>query len=137
IHTTLNDLRTTLEIALERDDLVKALACVGIYRENIRSGNIAQSIFTAVQAGNFKLALKQAEHYDAAGGLRGRWAEVLQCYLAWEAAEAGDVVVARALIPATARLASFGPARLCSALLVRTARTLAHKSGGLTTPQEL
>ncbi len=136
IHSTLNDLRTTLEIALERNDLVKVLACVGVYRETIRSWNIVQSIFAAVQAGNFKLALKQAEHYDAASGPRGRWAEVLRYYLAWEAAEAGDAVVARELIPAAARLASFGPAGLCGALLARTVRTLAHQSRGLTTPRE-
>jgi hypothetical protein len=123
IHTSLTDLRTVLEIALVCNDLVKVLACIGIYRDMMQSRSITQAIFEAVYKGNFERALQRVTTLQVSG----RWMEILQFYLAWEAAEAGKTEVARGIITTAECLPLFGAEKLRDALLVRTVRTLAHK----------
>jgi len=91
LQTTLSDLRAALVVALRSNDLMKALAFAGIYRSSKHSHSIAQAIFDAVRAGNFELALQRAAHYGVAPKARGRWEAILLLYLAWEAAEQGNI----------------------------------------------
>jgi len=125
--TTLADFRTVLKIALESDELVPALGCVGSYRDTIRSANIAQAIFAAVNSRDFDLAQKQAVVYEAVPD----WACVLTLYLAWEAAEAKEVEMAERVVSTVGKLPLVQAHGLCDALLVRIAESLAKKEGSL------
>lgn len=138
IHVTLTDLRTTLEIALECNDLIKALACIGYYRDIIHSQSISEAVFDAAQAGNFELALQRASHYGFTPKPSGVWESILRLYIAWEAAEQGDSKEVQKIISGTERLPFLGSSvplhvswskMLSDAFLVRIANTVARTSG--------
>ena len=128
LQTTLSDLRTALEVALANNDLVKALACAGIYRSSKHSQSIAQGIFDAIRAGNFELALQRAAHYGIAPKPRGRWEAILLLYLAWEAAEQGNIAATQKVMASAEHLPRLWGNELADALLVRTAHALARAS---------
>jgi hypothetical protein len=143
VSATLADLRTAIDVALARDDLVEALACIGAYRrmaragstpeavlESIlagmagrppRTGTLAQAIFAAVDAGDIGAAHLQAKFYSAAPD----WGRAVHLYLAWEAAERGDPATAGAAVAAARSMPVAQAQPICDALLVRTARALA------------
>ena len=87
VSAPLPDLRSALETALDRDDLASALRCIAAYRQTVRSQSVTESIFRAVDKGDFAEALKVADYYGPAPNPRGRWACVLHFYLPWEAAQ--------------------------------------------------
>jgi hypothetical protein len=122
---TLEDLRTAIGVALAHDKLVKALACVGVYRSAVRDSCFIEDTFKAVEQGDLKRSLRLARHYRAATSLHGTWARALHLYLAWEAAEAGDVASAVGAAGAAEDLPEGQSRHLCRALLARTARALA------------
>jgi hypothetical protein len=69
LHASLTDLRTTLQLALDRNDLVDALACVGAYRTKAGVGvdtptGVADETIAAAAAGDFDHALRNAAHYE-------------------------------------------------------------------------
>lgn len=131
VSAPLPDLRSALETALDRDDLVPALRCIAAYRKTVQSESVTESIFRAVDEGDFREALKVADYYGPAPKPRGRWARVLHFYLAWEAAEQGRADVARQAAAAAASFASVDQAhalyeKLSATLAVRAARCLAR-----------
>lgn len=131
VSAPLPDLRSALEMALDRDDLVAALRCIAAYRQTVRSQSVTESIFRAVDQGDFREALKVADYYGPAPKPRGRWARVLHLYLAWEAAEQGLADVARHAASAAASLAPLDQThalyeKLSDSLAVRAARRLAR-----------
>lgn len=130
VSAPLPDLRIALETALDRDDLVPALRCIAAYRQTVRSQSVTESIFRAVDQGDFTEALKVADYYGPAPKPRGRWARVLHFYLAWEAAEQGLADIARHAASAAASLAPLDQThalyeKLSDSLAVRAARCLA------------
>lgn len=131
VSAPLPDLRSALEMALDRDDLVAALRCIAAYRQTVRSQSVTESIFHAVDQGDFREALKVADYYGPSPKPRGRWARVLHFYLAWEAAEQGLADVARHAASAAASLAPLDQThalyeKLSDSLAVRAARRLAR-----------
>jgi hypothetical protein len=138
VSAPLPDLRSALETALARDDLVHALRCVAAYRQTVRSKSVTEAIFRAVDQGDFTAALKAADYYGPAPKPRGRWARVLHFYLAWEAAEQWLPDAAR---QAAAEAADLAPQHwthalyeeLSDALAVRAARRLAGAGQDLMT----
>jgi predicted ATPase len=131
-HVALADARTTLQIALKRDDLVAALGCVGAYRSLVRGAGTATSIFAAVDAGDYRRAIRFVE----LGEREPDWARALYLYLAWEAAEAGDVATAQAAVEVADRIPELQAGSLSNALLACVARALAAHSGGAADPRE-
>jgi hypothetical protein len=129
VHATLTDLLAVLGLALERDDLVKALECIGVYRETIRAQSLVDEIFTAGQAGNFERALQQPLHYEIGSKPRGQWTVILQLYVAWEAAEQKKAEIAQEIVSDVARLPFLWGNELRDALLVRIAHSLAQIPG--------
>jgi hypothetical protein len=121
---TLADLLTVLEIALARDDLVKALESAGVYRDTTRSRGVTGTIFEAVEQDDLKRALQQAAHYRASSVTRGDWAQILHIYLAWEAAERGDLETVREAVAVAEPLPRLGGSEVSDALLMRTAQAL-------------
>lgn len=130
LHTTLSDLRTALDVALERDDMVEALKCVGIYRDTIRSRSITEAIFGTIREGDFERALQQVSHYEVATKPRGNWEQVLLLYLAWEAAEQHNTEAVQKVMASARHLPRVWGNELRDALLARVARTLASIPGG-------
>lgn len=129
IRTTLTDLRAALDVALAHNDLVKVLACAGSYRGAKHSQSIAQAIFAAVQAGDFDRALQRAAHYGVAPKPRGRWEVILLLYLAWEAAEQGNLAATQKVLASAEHLPRLWGNELSEALLARIARALARTIG--------
>lgn len=125
------DLWTTLQIALDRGDWAKALACVAAYRESNRRHRHTDAIFESVAAGDFNEALRLAAHYVNSREAPAGWAQVLFFYLAWQAAEAGEAERSRQTALTATRLPLGVPQRLSFALLVRVARTLTQGAGAL------
>lgn len=131
VSAPLPDLRSALEMALDRNDLVAALSCIAAYRQTVRSQSVTESIFHAIDQSDFTEALKVADYYGPAPKPRGRWARVLHFYLAWEAAEHGRPEVARQAAEAAASLAPVDWThalyeKLSDTLAVRAARCLAR-----------
>ncbi|MCZ7567096.1 MAG: AAA family ATPase [Ardenticatenaceae bacterium] len=123
-YATLADLRTALDVALQRDEPVRVLAGVSAYRQTKGVAGTAEAIFQAIDKRDFQRAQKRAEHYSATPA----WARVLQLCLAWEAAEVGDIAVAQAAVAAFRKFLPAPTDPLCEVLLVRIARTLTHQS---------
>jgi hypothetical protein len=130
---TLADVQTALDLALANDDLVRVLACAGAYRETLRTQSVAQAISAAVQTGDFDRALEQAAPYSTEAGARTAWARVLHFYLAWEAARSGQADTVRRILDSAGDMLATPSGqkldRLCDALLVRAARSLAGRPG--------
>jgi hypothetical protein len=124
---TLYDLQAALNIALEHDQLIKALACVGAYQSTLRDPRLLQDLFESITKGDFKRALQLAAYYTAASSPKGTWAKVLHLYLAWEAATAGDVDSAIKAATSAQDLPVARTGRLCDALLAHTAHVLAGR----------
>lgn len=127
IRATLEDLRTALGVALAEDEPVKALACVGVYRSTVSDSCFIEDALEAVARGDFKRALRLASHYGTTASVHGTWAKALYLYLAWEAAEAGDVDSAVAAAATAEELPAGQSLGLCQALLARAARALASQ----------
>ena len=126
-HATLNDLRTAIETALQRDDLVPALACIGVYRQTKASQRLSDAIFQAALQGDFARARKAASHYALKP--LAKWNDALQLYLAWEAAIQGKLPVVDDLVTGAEWLPRLRNNELGSALLADTARVLAQRVG--------
>jgi hypothetical protein len=132
LYPTLADLRLALGVALEQNDFVKTLQCVAAYRRLIRSESLAQDIFAAIDEGDFREAMRVSAHYVVTPKPKGSWEQVLECYLAWEAAEQGNVEAADAAVSTLERdnpqeISAYSHVHtndLCDALLVRAARAL-------------
>ena len=127
LHATLADLRTTLQVALDRNDVVDALACIGAYRGKhtgrSSSASIAQQTLDAARGGDHERARRNATHYE----LTPEWPRVLLLVLAWDAAELGDTGAAEQAIEAASRIAFPRARDFCDALLVRVARVVAER----------
>jgi hypothetical protein len=135
LHSTLRDLRLGVDTALAGDESVPLLRCVAGYREVARSGAIAQGIFDAVDHGDFRAALRDAEHYGPPPRPRGRWARVLDAWIAWQAARAGRFGdaedAAKGVVGQWLTLGEAEPLywELCRALIVRAGRTIVAQGG--------
>jgi hypothetical protein len=126
-HATLTDLRTAIETALQRDDLVPVLACIGVYRQTKASRRLSDSIFQAVGQGDFRRAQKSATHYALKP--LAKWNDILQLYLAWEAAAQANLVMVDSLVTGAEWLPRLKNNELGLALLVHTAHLLAQTVG--------
>jgi hypothetical protein len=124
LSTTLADLSQALDLALEREDLVKILACAGAYRDAIRSQSMADAIFAAVDASDLDTALRRAELYSRTPD----WARVLFLYLAWESALRGDEVTAQKAVARGLAQPIITTHELCDALVAHAARILSQRS---------
>jgi hypothetical protein len=131
LHPTLADLRLAIDTALSGDEVVPLLRCVAGFRGAARSGAIAQGIFTAVERGDLSTAIADAEHYGPPPRPRGRWARVLNAWIAWQAARRNDPKAARQAADGvvsqwTASGSEAEPLywELCRALIVRSAKAL-------------
>jgi hypothetical protein len=132
LYSTLADLRTALSVALERDDLIRALQCAGVYRHIKHSLTVTSAIFKAVEENDFKRALQRSKHHEVFPGLLGNWGRALQLYLAWEAAGQGDIHAVREIMGSAEQLPSRelkSMEELWNALLTGTARTLERGAG--------
>jgi len=136
LHSTLADLRLGVETALAGDETVALLRCVAGYRGVARAGAIAEGIFDAVDRGDFATALRDAEHYGPPPRPRGRWARVLDAWIAWHAARNGRADEARrAAEGVVGQWRTFDSEaeplywQLCRALIVRAGRALAAAGG--------
>jgi hypothetical protein len=92
IHHRLHDLRTTLDVALARrsaEDLTAALRSVGAFRGITSGTGLSEDVFAAVVRLDIPTALRKMDHYRVGTAAPLAWQQVLQLYLAWEAAEAG------------------------------------------------
>lgn len=131
IQATLADLQAGLRLALENNEMVRALACVGAYRETIRGAGLARNIFEAVGQLDLERALRLADYYGSAPKPFGTWSRVLYLYLALEAAESSDVAAAqRAAATAQDLPWIYHTGVVCRALIMRAAHTLARGSAG-------
>jgi len=126
VFATLADLRTGLDVALRHDDLLTALRLIAAHRDVTAAEGITNSVFDALDRQDFPRALRGGAHYGVAPKPRSRWSRVLQFYLAWEAALAGDEAAARTAVEQAEEIVSSPVDELADALLVRTARTLAR-----------
>lgn len=133
-HATLNDLRTAIETALQRHDLVPALACIGVYRQAKASQKLSDAIFQAALQGDFARARKTATHYALKP--LAKWNDTLQLYLAWEAAIQGKLPVVDELLTAAGWLPRLRNNELALALLVHTAHVLAQTTGQGRSPMD-
>ena len=131
LHPTLADLRLAIETALAGDEVVSLLQCVACFREVARNGAIAQGIFDAADRADFVTAIRDAEHYGPPPRPRGRWARVLNAWIAWQAARSNDPEAARQAAEGVVSQWSTAGAEaeplyweLCRALIVRSARAL-------------
>ena len=95
LNSTLADLRLAIETALAGDEVVPLLQCVASFREVARSGAIAGGIFDAAGRRRSAIAIRDAEHYGPPPRPRGRWARVLNAWIAWQAAQRNDPKAAR------------------------------------------
>jgi hypothetical protein len=132
IYATLDDLRATLDVALEQgedQDLVQALRCVAAFRGITRSESLSRAVFGAVATGDLAMALQKTSHYGLGSTSGGGWNQVLKLYLAWEASEAGSADETRRAIGQTEHLAAPAVASLAEALLTRAAEALARRGG--------
>jgi hypothetical protein len=125
ISATLADVRVALDIAAEHDDLVALLCCAGAYRTTLRMEGLAQSVFRAVDQGDFEAAHTGVGVY----GVVPDWVRAAELYLAWEAVERLDVAAARRAIANAQGLPMAAAAPLCYALMMRIARRLAGAPG--------
>lgn len=121
---TLNDLREVLKICVNRDYLVPALACIGTIRDTKQSVSLTKNIFDAVAARDFERASQRARLF---GG--DVWASVLNLYVVWEAAESGDTNAVESAIQQLGNNNLIRAGSLGDALMARTARVVAQKSG--------
>lgn len=119
--TTLADLRTALDIALEMDEIVAMLGCIGAYRDTLRQFSIVRVVFEALRAGDFDRALQAATFYESLP----EWSGILCDYLAWEAAEDNQAGIVARIRESSKALALTQTQDLHEALWVRIARTLA------------
>ena len=131
LHPTLADLRLAIDAALAGDEVIPLLRCVAGFREVARNGAIAQGIFDAVVRRDLSTAIRDAEHYGPPPRPRGRWARVLNAWLAWQAARQNDAKTAReAAEGAVSQWSTAGSEaeplywELCRALIVRSAKAL-------------
>ena len=131
LHPTLADLRLAIDAALAGDEVIPLLRCVAGFREVARSGAIAQGIFDAVVRRDLSTAIRDAEHYGPPPRPRGRWARVLNAWIAWQAARQNDAKTAReAAEGAVSQWSTAGSEaeplywELCRALIVRSAKAL-------------
>ena len=133
IHTTLADLRITLDAALSMPtgrDLVQAVRAVTAHRGLTSAESLSRAVFTAISTGDFPAALRKAEHYRAGVASTGGWDQILTLYVAWEAAEAGQAEAALHGIRETDLLAPRATAPLLEALVTRVCVTLGVKHPG-------
>jgi len=121
--TTLADLSEALDLALQREDLVKILACAGAYRDTIRSQSMADAVFAAVDAGDLDTALRRAELYSRTPD----WARVLFLYLAWESALRNDGATAQEAVVRGLEQPVIVTHELCDALVAHAARILSQR----------
>jgi hypothetical protein len=121
---TLADLSQALDLALEREDLVRILACAGAYRDAIRSQSMADAIFAAVDAGDLDTAHRRAELYSRTPD----WARVLFLYLAWESVLRGDEATAQKAVARGLAQPVITTHELCDALVAHAARILSQRS---------
>jgi len=126
----LADLRSTLQIALERGDLMEALACIGAYRafkaQSVTGTGVTDRVFSAVDAWQWDAAVRAAEHFER----EPDWARALHLFIAWQAAASGDAAAAARIAEKALKLPLSQGQTMCDALLVRTAETLAAQAGG-------
>ena len=137
VQAALDDLGMVVRIALQRQEWLRALQFAGIYRQTLRSGRIPEGIFEAVDQGNFARARRRAAYFGISPRPRGRWAEVLQLYLAWEAAEQGRADEVGNLLESAERLPPLWSSPMADALRARTARSLACRTPGRTAQEWL
>jgi hypothetical protein len=131
IHHRLQDLRTTLDVALARrsaDDLTAALRSVGAFRAITSGTGLSEDVFTAVVRQDIPAALRKMEHYRIGTAAPLAWQQVLQLYLAWEAAEAGAREQALAIARPVAQPAP-SLTTIADALITRIALALAGEDG--------
>ncbi len=121
IERSLADVRAALLAALEQDDAVGTLACAGAYRDTLRHGQIGDTVFAALDAGDPVQALRRA----ALCGADAEWSQVLWAYLAWEAALRGDLAQVQTALGSLGRAIAAPLDGLVDGLLVATSRALA------------
>jgi hypothetical protein len=128
VQPTLADLRSAIELACKSDQSLVLLRCAATYRNIIQTGSLSETVFGAVDEGNFTAAIEASAVYGAGPKSNSAWLFVLRCYLIWEAVFAGEPNAVTELIAAFNRqfaLAYQGvdlhTTRLCEALIARAA----------------
>jgi NACHT domain len=125
IETSLGDVRAALKTALERDEVVRAVQCVGAYRDTLRHGRLGDAVFAALDDGLFDDAFRRA----AICGTDSDWAQVLWAYLAWDLAGQAQPALAQKALAAVSGAMAPPLNELYDALLLCTARRLAGSEG--------
>jgi hypothetical protein len=139
IDAVLSDLRSTLDFATARpglEDVVPMLRCVADFRRNTKSTRISTAIFDAVDAARWSPALELAGRYGIGPQSRGGWMQILQLYVAWEAAQAGQLDDARRAVKDAGPYRYPAVQELAVALLGHVARSLPAQGGGQSGPLE-
>jgi hypothetical protein len=119
---TLADLRTAIDLALEYDDALGVLACVGAYRSTSRTEHVADGIYRAFDAGDVDTVRASLAAY----GQEPEWGKVLHLFLASEAGMRGDVALSKDLVELARDLPVFQAQDVCDALVVRVAVALSQ-----------
>ena len=133
---SLDDVRLAVEVAVQLGQVSRVLQLAGLYRRITRSSSIARAIFDDVERDNLDRAVQRASFFGIAPRPRGRWAEALQLYLAWEAAVRGETATLQKLFESAERLPSLWSSPLSDALRAHTARILARTDGAGRTAAE-
>jgi hypothetical protein len=121
---TLTCLRTALDNSIKKDDVVEMISCVGAIHETKKRTSLTKTIFDAVAAGDFKRASERGRIFWG-----DEWTGVLNLYVAWEAAESGNIYAAEGIIVNLGNKSILQLGNMGEALIVRIARRLAQKIG--------
>jgi hypothetical protein len=122
---TLTCLKTTLDIVIEKNNLVAMLSCTGAIRDTYQSTSLTKIIFDSVGAGDFERALQKARIFWG-----DEWTYILNLYVIWEAAESGYIDAADDAMQKLSNKNLLQSGSMGDALIVRTGRILSQKAGG-------
>jgi hypothetical protein len=132
-NSTLNDLLSVLNTALDNDDTIPILKCIGAYRDMFYGTHLPQTVFEAIDERAFITALARLSLYKGVA----EWGAVAHLYLAWEAACAGDETSAAKAVKIAQGLQVTYAKGLCRALRIRCALTLSQDAGTATAVNRL
>lgn len=134
---SLNDVRLAVDVAVQLNDVSRVLELAGVYRDITRTASITRAIFDDVQRGDLRTAIQRASFFGLSPRPRGRWAEVVQLYLASEAALAGKVDLVHELFASAGEVPGPWSSPLADALRAHIARILARGETGRTAEEWL
>jgi hypothetical protein len=133
---SLDNVRLAVDVAVQLNQVSRVVEFAGLYRKISRSGSVAKAIFGDVKRGDLRRAIQRASFFGIKPVPRGRWPEVLQLYLAWEAAVRGQPEIVQELFDSTEEIPNLWSSPLADALRVQTARILAGAPGATRTVEQ-